>query len=96
MEMPLKTEVTMDRATTHTVSTVAVLACAWPALLLATVCLLPFLNKPFLIDDPWFLTIAKQVVKHPEHPMDFEICWNDGHECRNANQFASGNALLGK
>ena len=96
MEMPVKTEVTMDRVATDTVSTVAVLACAWPALLLATVCLLPFLNKPFLIDDPWFLTIAKQIVKHPAHPMDFEICWNDGHECRNANQFASGNALLGQ
>ena len=96
MGASLKTEGPMDRDAPQTVSAVAVLACAWPALLLATVCLLPFLNKAFLIDDPWFLTMAKQIVKHPAHPMDFEICWNDGHGCRNANQFASGNALMGQ
>lgn len=89
---------TTDRDAPRTVSAIAVLACAWPALLLATICLLPFLNKPFNIDDPWFLTIAQQIVKHPMHPMDFDICWNDGHsdECRNAYQFASGNALMGQ
>ncbi len=80
----------------QSVSAVAVLACAWPALLLATVCLVPFLNKAFLTDDPWFLMMAKQIVKHPAHPMDFEICWNNWHECRNAYQFASGNALIGQ
>ena len=86
----------MDRDAPQTVSAIAVLAGAWPALILATVCLLPYLNKAFLIDDPWFLSIATQIVKHPAHPMDFEICWNDGHGCRNANQFASGNALTGQ
>ncbi len=86
----------MDRGALRTISAVATLACAWPALLLATVCLLPYLNKPFLIDDPWFLAMAKQIVSHPAHPMDFDICWNDGHGCRNANQFASGNALMGQ
>jgi hypothetical protein len=96
MEIPVKTVVTMDRDAPQTVSTVAVLACAWPALVLATVCLVPFLNKAFLTDDPWFLTMAKQIVRHPVHPMDFEICWNNMHECRNANQYASGNALLGQ
>jgi len=99
MEIPVKTEVTMDRDARQTVSAVAVLACAWPALLLAAVCLLPFLNKPFLIDDPWYLTMAQQIVKHPVHPMDFEICWNNASlsgECRKASQFASGNPLLGQ
>ena len=88
-----------NRAPAQTVSAVAVLACAWPALLLATVCLLPFLNKPFLIDDPWFLTMAQQIVKHPAHPMDFEICWNNAvptGECLKASQFASGNPLMGQ
>jgi len=96
MGIPAKTEVTMNRDAPLTISAVAVLACAWPALILATVCLLPYLNKAFLIDDPWFLTMAKQIVMHPAHPMDFEICWNDGLGCRNANQFASGNALMGQ
>lgn len=96
MEIPVKSEVTADREARLKVSVFAVFACAWPALLLATACLLPFLNKAFLIDDPWFLTMAKQIVQHPAHPMDFEICWNDGLGCRNANQFAAGNALLGQ
>lgn len=89
---------TTDRDAPKTVSAVAVLTCAWPALLLATVCLLPYLNKPFNIDDPWFLTMAQQIIKNPAHPMDFRICWNDGlsYECRNVNQFASGNALMGQ
>lgn len=92
----MKTEVPMDRDAPQTVLVVAVLGCAWPALLLATVCLLPYLNKAFLIDDPWFLTMAKQIAKHPAHPMDFEICWNDGLGCRKASQYASGNPLLGQ
>jgi len=89
----------MDRDARQTVSAVAVLACAWPALLLATVCLLPFLNKPFLIDDPWYLAMARQILKHPAHPMDFEICWNNpwlSGECAKAAQFASGNPLMGQ
>ena len=99
MEIPVKTEITMDRDARQTVSAVAVLACAWPALLLATVCLLPFLNKPFVIDDPWFMTMAQQIVKHPAHPMDFAICWNSPWtfgECWKASQFASGNPMLGQ
>ena len=66
----------MDRDAPRSVSAAAVLACAWPALLLATVCLLPYLNKAFLIDDPWFLTMSQEIVQRPMHPMDFEICWN--------------------
>jgi hypothetical protein len=98
MEIPVKTDATMARETLKTVSAVSVLASSWPALLLATVCLLPFLNKPFRIDDPWFLTMARQIVAHPTHPMDFNICWNTGlaDGCREAYQFASGNPLMGQ
>jgi hypothetical protein len=92
----MKSEVTTNRDAPQTVSVVAVLGCAWPALLLAAVCLLPYLNKAFLIDDPWFLTMAKQIVQHPAHPMNFEICWNNGFGCRTANQFASGNPCWDK
>lgn len=90
--------ITTDREAHQTVSAVGVFACAWPALLVATFCLLPFLNKPFNIDDSWFLTMAQQIVRHPAHPMDFGICWNDraSDECRNAYQFESGNALKGQ
>ncbi|MGA9133428.1 MAG: hypothetical protein WB384_15610, partial [Candidatus Sulfotelmatobacter sp.] len=95
----MNTEVPIDREAPHSVSAASLLACAWPALLLAAVCLVPYLNKAFLVDDSWFLTIAKQVVKHPAHPMDFEICWNNAllnGQGRKASQFASGNPLLGQ
>jgi len=78
---PEPVNMTTDRDTPQKVSAIAVLACAWPALLLATVCLLPFLNKAFINDDPWFLTMAQQIVKHPMHPMDFSICWNASNNC---------------
>ncbi len=94
-ETNMEAEVTKDRVGSGTVSAIAVLACAWPALLLATVSLLPYLNKPFLIDDPHFLTMARQIVKHPLHPMDFDICWNTIENCTKAYLLTPGNALMG-
>jgi hypothetical protein len=82
---------TADRNAPQTVSAIDVLACAWPALLLATVCLLPFLHKAFINDDTWFLTMARQIVKHPMHPMDFDICWNLSTNC-----FRPRSALIGE
>jgi hypothetical protein len=58
-----------------------ILSCAWPAILLATVCLLPYLNKAFHTDDPWFLIMARQIIHHPLHPSNFEICWNTAANC---------------
>jgi hypothetical protein len=84
------------RCAAKSISAVAVLACAWPALLLAAVCLVPYLNKAFVIDDPYFLTVASQIVKDPAHPIDFEICWNDGLGCRNMNQITAGNLVKGQ
>jgi 4-amino-4-deoxy-L-arabinose transferase-like glycosyltransferase len=95
MEIKVETEVTMDRETHRPVSAVTVLACSWPALLLATACLLPFLNKPFLVDDPHFLMMARQIVRHPMHPMDFDVCWNLGNDCKKAYLLTPGNALMG-
>ncbi len=91
----METEATTARQAPRTVSAAAVLACAWPALLLATVCLLPFLNKPFLIDDPHFLTMARQILQHPTHPMDFDICWIAPPKCTKAYLLTPGNALMG-
>ena len=82
---------TTDRHASQAISAIDVLACAWPALLLASVCLLPFLNKAFINDDPWFLTMAQQIVKHPMHPMDFGICWAFSVNCLRA-----GDALFGQ
>ena len=93
----MKTEVANDRVSPPAVPACSVLACAWPALLLATLCLVPYLNKAFLIDDPHFLTVARQIVKHPMHPMDFDICWNmsEGLPCTKAYLLTPGSALMG-
>jgi hypothetical protein len=77
------------------VPTRRVLGCAWPALVLATVCLLPFLNKAFLIDDPHFLAMARQILKSPLHPMNFDICWNIVPYCMKAYELTPGNTLMG-
>jgi hypothetical protein len=96
-ETKMKSEVATDRAEPRRFSAVTVLACAWPALLLAIVCLLPFLNKPFVIDDPEYLMIARQVVKHPTHPADFTVCWNmnKGPDCIKLYALTPGNTLMG-
>ena len=91
----MKSEVATDDAVPRRVSAVTVLACAWPALLLATVCLLPYLNKAFVIDDPYFLKMSQQIISHPTHPMDFTICWNLSPNCTRAYVLTPGNALMG-
>ena len=101
METNKKSEVAPDRtaptapAAPPKISTAAVLACAWPALLLATACLLPYLNKAYLIDDPWFLMMSRQIIQHPLHPMDFEACWNTVENCTKAYEMTPGNSLMG-
>lgn len=45
-------------------------------LLSATVaCLLPFINKPFHIDDPYFIWIAKHITSHPFDFFGFNVNW---------------------
>lgn len=73
----------------------SVIASAWPAALLATICLVPFLNKPFTIDDPHFLAMARQILRSPLHPMDFDICWNLFPSCAKAYSLTPGNTLMG-
>lgn len=46
------------------------------SLALITVCvLLPFLGKPFNIDDPLFIWIARQIHVHPADPYGFNVEW---------------------
>ncbi len=51
--------------------------CAAPGILLAILCLAPFLNKAFTIDDPLFLLDAKQVLSTPLTPTAVELCWDN-------------------
>jgi len=82
-------------AATPRISVGEVLGCAWPALILATACLLPYLSKPFVIDDPYFLAMARQILGHPKHPMDFTVCWNIVPNCAKAYLLTPGNTLMG-
>jgi len=72
----------------------SVFLCSLPALLLSAACLLPYLDKAFLIDDTFFLLQAQQVLKAPLHPFALEICWMNDNECRAITNIAPPNALI--
>jgi len=61
----METEVARDCVFPRMASAVLVLAFAWPALLLATVCLAPYLRRPFNIDGRVRLLIL--VCAHVRH-----------------------------
>lgn len=71
-----------------------VLRCALPALLLSAACLLPYLNKAFTIDDPWFLLQAQQIRKAPLDPTAMEICWLLDNKCGPVAKIAPSNLLM--
>jgi hypothetical protein len=54
---------------------------AIPGCLLALICLLPYLNKAYTIDDPCFLLSARQILRHPTQPMSYELCWLGNETC---------------
>jgi hypothetical protein len=65
---------------------------AAPAILVASLLLVPFLNKPFTIDDPLFLREAKHALVDPLHPADFEQVWNAGDRLK-LSQYLLGGTL---
>jgi hypothetical protein len=65
---------------------------AAPAILLASLLLLPFLNKPYTIDDPLFLREARHALVDPLHPADFEQVWNAGDRLK-LSQYLLGGTL---
>jgi hypothetical protein len=65
---------------------------AAPAIFLAGLLLLPFLNRPFTIDDPLFLREAKHALVDPLHPADFEQVWNAGDR-QKLSQYLLGGTL---
>jgi hypothetical protein len=65
---------------------------AAPAIVLASLLLLPFINTPFAIDDPLFLRAAQHALTDPAHPADFEQVWNTGDRMR-LSQYMVGGTL---
>jgi hypothetical protein len=63
--------------------------------LLSALCLVPFLNKAYTIDDPYFLRQAEQILKTPLHPMTFELCWFGKDVCETAAASSTNMALGG-
>lgn len=47
----------------------------WTLTLLVLAALVPFLTKPFNIDDPLFIWAAQQIHAHPGNPYGFDVNW---------------------
>ena len=71
-----------------------VFLCSLPALILSAVCLLPYLDKAFLVDDPVFLLQAQQILKEPRHPTALNICWVLDNQCEPLSSNMPGNFLM--
>ena len=57
------------------------LVLAGPAIALALLLILPFLNKAYAIDDPVFLLESLQTMRDFLHPLHFTICWDNPVVC---------------
>jgi 4-amino-4-deoxy-L-arabinose transferase-like glycosyltransferase len=69
--------------------------CALPGMLLAALCLLPFLNKAFTIDDPYFLYEARQTLVTPRTPTSAVICWENVAYKRTLHTIGPNGPLMG-
>ena len=47
----------------------------WTLVIVTLAALLPFLAKPFNIDDPLFIWAARQIQAHPGDPYGFNVEW---------------------
>src|SRR5262249_551676 len=65
---------------------------ALPAIILASLLLLPFLDRPFTIDHPPFIRGAEHTVSDALHPGNFEEVWNAGDR-RLLSQYWLGGTL---
>jgi hypothetical protein len=66
-----------------------------PAIIVACALFLPFLNKAYLIDDPYFLMQAESVRHEFLRPQNFTLCWFHDCVCGPVAQLAPGAALMG-
>jgi len=69
------------------------LASAWPALCLAALLLLPFVNTPFTIDDPIYLREAQHLLTDPLHPQAFNVVWSTDFNLRASEILPGGVAF---
>jgi hypothetical protein len=67
-----------------------ILRLAAPGIVLASLLLLPFLDRPFTIDDPLFLRAAEHVWVDPLHPANFEQVWNAGERQKLSEYWLGG------
>ena len=65
---------------------------AAPAIVLASLLLLPFLDRPYTLDDPLFMRAAGHALVDPLHPANFEQVWNAGDR-RLLSQYWLGGTL---
>ena len=65
-----------------------------PGIVLCTACLLPYLNKAFTIDDPFFLNQAEFILKSPMHPTLMPMCWSFDSLCGPVAGIAPNNLLM--
>jgi hypothetical protein len=87
--MPSDSTPTVQAASACGLAIKPTLSAAWPALLLASVILLPWLGKAHTIDDTTFLLQAAHVLKDPLHPTAFEVV-ADGNRIRLSSKLVSG------
>jgi hypothetical protein len=71
------------------------LRCATPGMLVAALCLLPFLGKAFTIDDPYFLAEAQQALRTPRTPASAPICWENVGFARSVREVGSVSVVMG-
>jgi hypothetical protein len=71
-----------------------VLLCSLPGLVLSGACLLPYMNKAFTIDDPFFLLQAHYILMSPLHPARVEICWGYDNLCGPVAGIVPNNPLM--
>jgi hypothetical protein len=69
------------------------LTCAFPAMVLAALLLLPFLNTPFTIDDPIYLREAQHALVDPLHPQAFDLVWSTDLNLRASEILPGGLAV---
>jgi len=72
-----------------------IVRCALPGMLLAALCLLPFLNKAFTIDDPYFLHMAQQTLVTPRTPTSAVVCWENVAYKRSLRSIGPNGPLMG-
>lgn len=69
------------------------LTCAIPAMILAALLVLPFLNTPFTIDDPIYLREAQHTLVDPLHPQAFDLVWSSDLNLRASKILPGGIAV---